>query len=113
MVVKQALAIAPDDSRAWVWKGNVDLYRNAYEDAMGSFTHAVQLDTGNPDATFGVAGAYYVTGQTEAAIAECKAGISRFPGDVRFFVSYAGDVVSVLLMPFACTHKRKISWRRR
>ena len=89
MVVKQALAIAPDDSRAWVWKGNVDLYRNAYEDAMGSFTHAVQLDKGNPDALFGVAGAYYVTGQTEAAIAECKAGITRFPGDVRFFVSYA------------------------
>ena len=89
VVVKQTLVIAPNDSRAWVWKGNVDLHRNAYEDAMESYTHAVQLDSGNPDALFGVAGAHYVTGQAETAISECKAGISRFPGDMRFYVSYA------------------------
>lgn len=89
VVVKQVLVIAPNDSRAWVWKGNVDLYRNASEDAMESYTHAVQLDSGNPDALFGVSGAHYVTGQTDAAISDCKAGISRFPGDMRFYVSYA------------------------
>jgi tetratricopeptide (TPR) repeat protein len=89
VAVKQALTIAPNDSRAWVWKGNVDLYRNAYEDAMQSYTHAVQLDNGNPDALFGVAGAHYVTGQAEEAISECKDGISRFPRDIRFYVSYA------------------------
>jgi tetratricopeptide (TPR) repeat protein len=89
LLVKQALAIAPNDSRAWVWKGNVDLYRNAYEDAMESYTHALQLDNANPDALFGVSGALYVSGQTEAAISECKAGISRFPDDMRFYVSYA------------------------
>ena len=89
VAVKQALAVAPNDSHAWVWKGNVDLYRNDYQDAMDSYTHAVQLDRGNPDALFGVAGAHYVTGQTEKAISECKSGISRFPGDMRFYVSYA------------------------
>ena len=89
LVVKRVLTIAPNDSRAWVWKGNVDLYRNDYEGGMESYTHAMQLDKGNPDALFGVSGAYYVTGQTEKAISECKAGISRFPGDMRFYVSYA------------------------
>jgi cellulose synthase operon protein C len=89
LVVDQALKIAPNDSRAWVWKGNVDLHRNDYKTAMESFTHAVELDKENPDALFGVSGAYYVTGQAEAAMSECKAGISRFPGDTRFYVSYA------------------------
>jgi tetratricopeptide (TPR) repeat protein len=94
VAVRQALAIAPNDSRAWVWKGNVDLNRNAYEDGMESYTHAVQLNKRNPDALLGVAGAYYVTGQTDAAISECKAGISRFPDDTRFYVSYAEMLVA-------------------
>ena len=89
LVVKQALTVAPNDSRPWVWKGNVDLNRNDYQGAMKSYSHAVQLDRGNPDALFGVAGAYYVTGQGEAAIATCKAAITRFPKDARFYVSYA------------------------
>jgi len=89
ITVNQALKIAPNDSRAWVWKGNVDLHRHDYKTAMESYMHAVELDKENPDARFGVAGAYYVTGQTEAAMSECKAGISRFPNDTRFYVSYA------------------------
>lgn len=89
LVVKRVLTIAPNDSRAWVWKGNAELRRNAYKDAMESYTHAVQLDKRNPDALFGVAAAYYVTGQGDAGIAQCKAGISRFPNDARFYVSYA------------------------
>jgi tetratricopeptide (TPR) repeat protein len=89
LAVNQALKIAPNDSRAWVWKGNVDLHRNDYKVAMESYTRAVQLDKRNPDALFGVAGAFYVTGQTEAAISTCKDGVSRFPDDTRFYVSYA------------------------
>jgi superkiller protein 3 len=89
LAVNQALKIAPNDSRVWVWKGNVDLHRNDYKTGMESYTHAVQLDKENADALFGVAGAYYVTGQGEAAMSECKAGISRFPDDTRFYVSYA------------------------
>jgi len=89
VAMKQALSVAPNDARAWVWKGNVELRRNAYKDAMESYRHAVRLDDGNADARFGVAAAYYVTGQIDAAIAECKAGIPRFPNDARFYVSYA------------------------
>src|SRR5215469_5199065 len=72
-VAEQALTVAPNDSRPWVWKGNVDLARNADQDGMASYSHAVQLNNRNPDALFGVAAAYYVTGQNDA----------------RFYVSYA------------------------
>ena len=89
LVVNQALTVDPNDSRPWVWKGNVDLGRNDYKDAMKSYTRAVELDKKNPDALFGVAGAYYVTGQGQSAIATCESGISRFPKDPRFYVSYA------------------------
>ena len=89
LVVNQVLKVAPNDSRAWVWKGNVDLHRNDYKGGMESYTRAVQLDKKNPDALFGVAGAYYVTGQTQAAMSTCKSGMSRFPDDTRFYVSYA------------------------
>jgi len=88
-VAEQALTVAPNDSRPWVWKGNVDLARNADQDGMASYSHAVQLNNRNPDALFGVAAAYYVTGQNDAAISTCKTGISRFPDDARFYVSYA------------------------
>jgi tetratricopeptide (TPR) repeat protein len=88
-VANQALTVAPNDSRPWVWKGNVDLGRNASREAMDSYTHAVRLDNRNPDALFGIAGAYYVTGQGEAAISECRAGIAQFPRDTRFYISYA------------------------
>ena len=88
-LVDHALAIAPNDARPWVWKGNVDLNRNAYEDAMRSYRHAAKLDSSNADAIVGVAAAYFVTGQSDAAIAEYKAGIARFPNDARFYVAYA------------------------
>jgi len=93
-LVKQALTVAPTDSRPWVWKGNADLRRNDYKGAMESYQHAVQLDRKNPDALFGVAAAYYVTGQNDAAMSECKIGISRFPNDSRFYVSYAEMLVA-------------------
>jgi len=92
--VKQALTLAPNDSRPWVWKGNADLRRNDYKGAMESYQHAVHLDRKNPDALFGVAAAFYVTGQNDAAMSECKMGISRFPNDSRFYVSYAEMLVA-------------------
>jgi tetratricopeptide (TPR) repeat protein len=88
-LVKRALSLAPNDARPWVWKGNVDLARNAYQEAMESYRHAVKLDRSNADAAFGVAAAYFVTGRTEAAIAQYKRGITRFPSDARFYVGCA------------------------
>ena len=88
-LVKHALEIAPDNAGPWVWKGNVELNRRAYADAMQSYKHAQALDRSNPDAFFGVSAVHFVTGQTSAAIADCKTGITRFPNDARFYIAYA------------------------
>jgi tetratricopeptide (TPR) repeat protein len=93
-LVKKALQLAPRDARPWVWKGDVDLNRNAYKDAMESYKHAVTLDPSNADARFGVSAAFFFTGQTDAVIAECKAGIKRFPNDSRFYVAYAEMLIA-------------------
>jgi tetratricopeptide (TPR) repeat protein len=93
-VVNQALAVAPNDARPWVWKGNVDLRRNASQDAMESYRHAAKLDNLNPDAVLGVATVYFVKGQSDEAIAEYKAGVARFPNDARFYVACAEMLLS-------------------
>jgi tetratricopeptide (TPR) repeat protein len=89
LLANHALEIAPTDARPWVWKGNVSLRANALQDAMESYRHAVKLDSSNPDAIVGVAAVYFATGQSDAAIAQNKAGIAKFPNDTRFYVAYA------------------------
>jgi tetratricopeptide (TPR) repeat protein len=89
LLANHALEIAPTDARPWVWKGNVSLRANALQDAMESYRHAVTLDTSNPDAIVGVAAVYFATGQSDAAVAQNKAGIAKFPNDSRFYVAYA------------------------
>lgn len=93
-LVKQALTIAPNDARPWVWKGNVDLHRNSYKEAMEDYKHAALIDSSNADALYGISAAYFVTGQMDAAIRECKAGITRFPSDARFYVAYANMLLA-------------------
>ena len=88
-LVNHALEIAPNDARPLVWKGNVSVRTNASKDAMESYRHAAKLDSSNADAILGVAVVYFVTGQSDAAIAEYKAGITRFPNDARFYVACA------------------------
>lgn len=88
-LVDKALALAPSDARPWVWKGNADLRRNAYLEARESYGHAAELDRTNADAHLGVAAAYFVTGQSDAAISAYKAGIARFPNDARFYIACA------------------------
>ena len=93
-LIDHVLAVAPNDARPWVWKGNVELRRNAYKEATESYKRAVALDGSNADAIFGVAAAYFVTGQNGAAIAQYKVGIARFPNDARFYVGYAEMIVA-------------------
>ena len=95
-IVNRALAIAPNDPKAWVWKGHVNLQANAYQDAIDSYTHAGKLDSSNVDAIVGVATVYFILGQNDAAIAEYKKGIAAFPNDARFYIGYA---VTLLASP--------------
>ena len=85
----RAVAAHPDDARAWVMKGDVELRLNAYKDALQSYTHAGELDPSNADAVLDIAGVQFVAGDTDKAIAEYKRGIERFPKDARFYVACA------------------------
>jgi tetratricopeptide (TPR) repeat protein len=91
--VNRAIGGAPKDARPWVWKGNVELRRNSAKDAMESYQRAAKLDSSNADAALGIATIYFVTGQSDEAIAEYKVGITRFPGDARFYVACAEMLV--------------------
>jgi tetratricopeptide (TPR) repeat protein len=93
-LVNRALMIAPDDARPWVWKAHVNLQANAYKDAIESYTHASKLDGSNADAMLGVATVDFVIGQNDAAIAEYKTGIEKFPDDARFYVGCAETLLA-------------------
>jgi tetratricopeptide (TPR) repeat protein len=93
-LITRALAIAPSDARPWLWKGKVGLRMNAYKDAMESYRHASSLDSSSADAILGIAAVYFVSGQSEGAIAEYKAGITRFPNDARLYVGCASMLLA-------------------
>ena len=93
-LANRALAIAPTDARPWLWKGQADLHLHAYKDAMESYTHAGKLDSSSADAILGVAAVYFVSGQSDAAIAEYKAGIAQFPNDARLYVACASMLLA-------------------
>jgi tetratricopeptide (TPR) repeat protein len=92
--VNRALNVAPNDARPWVWKGHASLQANAYKDAIDNYTHASQLDRSNSDAVLGVATVYFILGQNDAAIAEYKKGIGRFPKDARFYIGCAETLLA-------------------
>ena len=92
--VNRALSIAPNDARPWVWKGIVALRRNAYKEAIESYKHASRLDKSNADAVLGVAAVHFVAGETDAAVAQYRAGIAEFPKDARFYVACAETLLA-------------------
>ena len=93
-LVKHAIAIAPDDSRPWVWKGNLSLRKNEYKDAIASYTRASNLDRSNADAVLGIATVHFVAGENAAAINQYRAGMARFPNDARFYIACAETLLA-------------------
>jgi tetratricopeptide (TPR) repeat protein len=88
-LVNRVLTLAPADARPWLWKGNAELRTHRYKDAIASYTRAAELDSSSIDPVLGVAAVRFVAGQRDAAIAEYKAGILRFPNAARLYVAYA------------------------
>jgi tetratricopeptide (TPR) repeat protein len=85
----RAVTVPPKNAKAWVLKGNVELRSNAYQQALGSYLHAANLDGSDPDTILLIGGVHFISGENEAAIAEYKVGIERFPNDPRFYVNFA------------------------
>jgi tetratricopeptide (TPR) repeat protein len=89
VLVNRALVIAPADARPWLWKGNAELRTHRYKDAIASYTHSAALDNSSVDPILGIAAVHYVAGQRDAALAEYKSGIGRFPNEARLYIAYA------------------------
>jgi tetratricopeptide (TPR) repeat protein len=89
VMARRAIAIAPNNARAWVLKGNVELHLNAYKDAIVSYTRGAQLDSSDPNPVLLIGGVRFIAGENDAAIAEYQTGIERFPNDPRFYIACA------------------------
>jgi tetratricopeptide (TPR) repeat protein len=88
-VSNRAVALFPNDAKAWILKGDVELRMSAYQKAMESYTHASKLDPSSADVLLDLASLRFVAGETEEAVAQYKMGMARFPRDPRFFISCA------------------------
>ena len=78
-VSNRAVALFPDDAKAWVLKGDVELRMSAYQKAMESYTHASKLDPSSADVLLDLASLHFVAGETEEAVAQYKAGHGPVP----------------------------------
>ena len=94
VLVNRAIATAPNQARPWLWKGHLDLRAHDYTDAIASYRRAGKLDSSNADAVLGIAAVHFVAGQGDAAIAEYKAGIARFPNETRLYLAYAETLLA-------------------
>jgi len=83
------VSVAAQNPAAWVAKGNAELRSGLNKEAIESYSQAEKLGGSKPDALLGMADAYFLSGDREKALEECKIAISRFPGDARGFVTYA------------------------
>jgi tetratricopeptide (TPR) repeat protein len=80
---------APQNPAAWVAKGNTELRFGLNREALESYSRAEKLDGSKPEALLGRADAYFLSGNREKALEECKIAINRFPRDARSFLTYA------------------------
>jgi tetratricopeptide (TPR) repeat protein len=83
------VSAAPQNPAAWIVKGNAELRSGFIKEAIESYGRAEKLGGSNPDALLGMADAYFLSGDREKALEECKIAINRFPKDARSLVTHA------------------------
>jgi tetratricopeptide (TPR) repeat protein len=80
---------APQNPATWVVKGNAELRSGLNAEAIESYGHAEKLGGATPEALLGMADAYFLSGNREKALEQCRSAINKFPKDARGFVTYA------------------------
>jgi tetratricopeptide (TPR) repeat protein len=93
-LVNRLMALAPNDARSWLMKGNMELRTNAFRDALKSYTRASDLDKGNADALLGRAAVDSVLGLNDDTVNDYQAGLDRFPDDARFYIAFAAMLLA-------------------
>jgi TolB-like protein/Tfp pilus assembly protein PilF len=79
----EALRVSPHDSEADVWVSYIalaKLYLGAYEDALGFYRHAQELNPNYPTGRFSMAAALMELGRLDEARAQVQAGLALNPG---------------------------------
>jgi tetratricopeptide (TPR) repeat protein len=93
-LVNRLIATVPDNPRTWVLKANIELRSNDFREALKSYTQASNLDRSNADAVLGIVSIHALSGSSDSAMSEYKAGIERFPNDPRFYIAFATALLS-------------------
>jgi tetratricopeptide (TPR) repeat protein len=79
----------PNSAPVFNLRGLVESRISQFTDAINSYAHAVQLDSGNVDSRLGLARAQVSAGLISDATLTFNAAIQRFPKDARLKVAYA------------------------
>jgi tetratricopeptide (TPR) repeat protein len=83
------VSAAPQNPAAWVVKGNAELRSGLNKEAIASYGHAEKLGVSSSEALLGMADAYFLSGNREKALEQCRLATNKFPRDARSFVTYA------------------------
>jgi tetratricopeptide (TPR) repeat protein len=79
----------PRSSAAWILKGNSELRSGLNKQAIASYKTAQKLTSAGPEAYLGAADAYYLGGDREQALSECRLATDKFPRDAKGFLACA------------------------
>jgi tetratricopeptide (TPR) repeat protein len=80
---REALRVSPHDTEAGIWVAYMalaKLYLGAYEEALGLYRRAKELNTNYPTGRFNMAVALVELGRLDEARAEVQAGLALNPG---------------------------------
>ena len=89
----RAAASQPNESAPHATLGNLLLEQERTRDAVGAYRTALTLDPGHVNARFNLGGALRRSGEPEAAAAEFRRLVDRFPEDPDFWISLGGALL--------------------
>ena len=83
----------PQHAEAWVLRGNSELRSGLNKEAIESYVRAEKLSGSSPEPLLGKADAYFLSGDRDQALLQCKRAVAKFPKDARGFLTYAKIVM--------------------
>jgi len=83
--IRQAIAVAPQNSFGHVQMGNLRLAQKQYGEAAKAYQHALDLNADSKDALRGLLNTYVAQNQADKAIAAAQAQIAKSPDNSGFY----------------------------
>jgi len=83
--IRQAIAVAPQNSFGHVQMGNLRFAQKQYSEAVKAYQHALDLNANSKDALRGLMNTYVAQNQADRAIAAARAQIAKSPDNSGFY----------------------------